>query len=181
MEKHRVGAKAKHRILMFGPSRLLWKIWSVGMMTFPIYGKMFQTTNQPEFDYWGKWLHRSRNPRWTPWKMIRLLDFPLRNHFDSNYFATVPHNPKVGPYITLFTTYYFYSGHILAVKISYAIHTCKLPSIHYLHDTSKTPTPPSIVAPHYLHTCRFALHASDTLPSPHPSHRGGGVCKLYLT
>ena len=25
----------------------------------------------------------------------------------------------------------------------------------------------------------FALHESDTLPSPHPSHRGGGVCKLY--
>ena len=28
----------------------LWKIWkSVGMMTLPIYGKMFQTTNQPWF------------------------------------------------------------------------------------------------------------------------------------
>ena len=46
------------------------------------------------------------------------------------------------------------------------------PSTWYLFDTYPSQRGVwSIVAAYYL---LFALHASDTLPIPNPSHRGGG-------
>ena len=78
---------------------------------------------------------------------------------------------------------HLYSSHILVtVKISYAIHTCKpctyTLSTWYLYNTPPIPlynTPPIPQGGAWS----IAPRASDTLSSPHPSHRGLG-CVNYI-
>ena len=46
--------------------------------------------------------------------------------------------------------------------------------VRYLHGTSITPSASHRGGRPATYYLLFASHASDTLPSPHPSHRGGG-------